>query len=151
MKEMGIVPIFRERNVERLFEKFHKFFGFDRVEKIYPYKKPTYGDYIAWRGNKSYRVEVEVYLSGFFNHSKEVRDKIDVIVTAVAGSRIMKTRWDELKNKEVIILNDYFDICIITPKDWAFLLVLNNWIKKEVKRECQVLALPSSLERKCLI
>jgi len=49
-----------EASVDFLFTHFYRFLGFDKISPIHkPYDKPSYGDYLAWRGDKELRVELE--------------------------------------------------------------------------------------------
>lgn len=94
-----------EWEVEQWFKENFKALGFLRIEPIpIPYRKPSFGDYLGWKGNKVYRIELELYLAGFFNHKPHVREKIDVIVCCRKYARAPrdKEKGKELEEKEVI-------------------------------------------------
>lgn len=65
---------------------------------------PTYGDLIGLKDNRTVRIEIETATSGFFIHKKEVRDRIDVLITANNSVPRALAKRRELKTKIVIDL-----------------------------------------------
>jgi len=60
------------------------------------------GDYIGWRNDKKYRIELEQTTSQFFLHTEKMRKKIDIIICWRKSRSRLEWKQEELSRKEII-------------------------------------------------